>query len=217
MKLLFLLSSSFLMASCSLLPPDNQDIADKMQKIEEFTGETEEALFAGGCFWCIESAYEHVEGVITAVSGFAGGDEKNPSYKEGSSGKTKQIESVLVVYDPSKVSYSELVEYFWKQIDPTDATGSFADRGHQYTSAIFYFNESQKQIAEDSKKALDESEKYPEPIVTDIREATVFYPAEDYHQDYYKNNPIRYQYYRHGSGRDQYLKEVWKEDTSHGL
>lgn len=214
---LLILSSAFLMASCSLLPPDSQDIAEKQKIIEEYSGETAEALFAGGCFWCIESAFEYVDGVVTAVSGFAGGDEVHPSYKDVASGKTKQIESVLVVYDPSKVTYEQLVEYFWKQIDPTDAGGSFVDRGHQYTSAIFYFTEEQKQIAEVSKKALDDSGKYDAPIVTPIREATPFYPAEDYHQDYYKKNPIRYTYYRNGSGRDQYLKEVWGENTSHGL
>ena len=214
---LLLLSSAFLMASCSLLPPDSQNIAEKQKIIEEYTGQTQEALFAGGCFWCIESAFEYVDGVVTAVSGFAGGTEENPSYKEVASGKTTQIESVLVVFDPSKVTYEQLVEYFWKQIDPTDAGGSFVDRGNQYTSAIFTFTDEQKQIAEASKKALDASGTYDAPIVTPIRDATPFYPAEDYHQDYYKENPIRYQYYRHGSGRDQYLKEVWGEDTSHGL
>jgi peptide methionine sulfoxide reductase msrA/msrB len=209
--------SAFLMASCSLLPPDSQDIEAKQKIIEEYTGPTEEAWFAGGCFWCIESAYEYVDGVVTAVSGFAGGEVMDPSYGDVSSGKTQHIESVLVIFDPTKVTYAQLVEYFWKQIDPTDAEGSFVDRGHQYTSAIFTLNEEQARIAEASKKALGESGRYDAPIVTDIRPAVGFYPAEDYHQDYYINNPIRYNYYRNGSGRDQYLLSVWGEDTSHGF
>jgi peptide methionine sulfoxide reductase msrA/msrB len=209
--------SALLMASCSLLPPDSQDIEEKVKIIEEYSGETEEALFAGGCFWCIEASFEHVDGVVTAVSGFAGGEEKNPSYKQVSAGTTKHIESVLVIFDPNKVSYKELVDYFWKQFDPTDAEGSFGDRGYQYTSAIFTFSEEQKKIAEISKAELEASGVLGKPIVTPIRPAVQFYPAEQYHQDYYKESPIRYKYYRNGSGRDQFLTEVWGEDTVHGL
>lgn len=214
---LLVLSSAVLMASCSLLPPDSQDIQEKQKIIEEYSGETEEALFAGGCFWCIEASFEYVDGVVTAISGFTGGEEEHPSYKQVSSGSTEHIESVLVVFDPQKVTYKELVDYFWKQFDPTDDGGSFGDRGHQYTSAVFYFNEEQKEIAEASKKELEASGVFTKPIVTPIRPALQFYPAEQYHQDCYKENPIRYKYYRHGSGRDQYLKEVWGEDTVHGL
>lgn len=214
---LLLLSSAFLMASCSLLPPDSQDIQEKQKIIEEYSGETAEGLFAGGCFWCIEASFEYVDGVVTAISGFTGGEEENPSYKEVSSGSTEHIESVLVVFDPNTVSYKELVDYFWKQFDPTDADGSFGDRGYQYTSAIFYLTEEQKQIAEASKKELEESGVFSKPIVTPIRPAGPFYPAEQYHQDYYKENPIRYKYYRNGSGRDQFLEKTWGEDTVHGL
>jgi peptide methionine sulfoxide reductase msrA/msrB len=209
--------SAFLMASCSLLPPDSQDIEAKQKIIEEYSGETEEAMFAGGCFWCIEASYEYVDGVVTAISGFAGGEIENPSYKQVSSGITEHIESVLVIFDPSIVSYKELVDYFWKQFDPTDAEGSFGDRGYQYTSAIFYFTEEQKKIAEISKKELEESGVLKKPIVTPIRPATPFYPAEQYHQDYYKENPLRYKYYRNGSGRDKFLLGVWGEDTVHGF
>lgn len=212
-----LLIPALLMASCSLLPPDSQDIEAKRKKVEEYKGEVQEAMFAGGCFWCIEAAFEHVDGVVTAVSGFAGGTEENPTYEHVSSGTTDYLESVLVLYDPDVVTYRELVDYFWKQFDPTDDSGSFVDRGHQYTSAIFYFTDEQKREAEASKQALEDSGIFDDPIVTPIRTATPFYPAEQYHQDYYKENPIRYTYYRNGSGRDQFLKEVWGEDTSHGL
>lgn len=217
MRIPLILLSSVLMASCSLLPPNSQDIAEKQKKIAEYSGQTEEAMFAGGCFWCIESAFEYVDGVITAVSGFAGGELEHPEYKTVSSGKTKHIESVLVVYDPSVVTYRELVDYFWKQFDPTDEGGSFNDRGFQYSSAIFYFSEEQQKIAQESKKAVEDLGVFTKPIVTDIRPATPFYPAEEYHQDYYKKNPIRYNYYRNGSGRDQFLRETWGQDTAKGL
>lgn len=214
---IFLLLSAIAMASCSLIPPDSQDFEEKRKKLESYTGPTEEALFAGGCFWCIESAFEYVDGVVTAVSGFAGGQKQNPEYKEVASGKTQHIESVLIIYDPQRVTYRQLVDYFWKQFDPTDAGGSFADRGHQYTSAIFYMNEEQRTIAEDSKAQLQASGVFSEPIVTDIREATEFFAAEDYHQDYHRKNPIRYRYYRSGSGRDDFLQKTWGRNTAHGL
>ncbi|MCB9808759.1 peptide-methionine (S)-S-oxide reductase MsrA [Candidatus Peribacteria bacterium] len=197
------------MASCSLIPPDNQDVEKKMQTVEEYDGPTEEAVFAGGCFWCIEASFEHKDGVVAAISGFAGGEEENPTYEQVSSGTTKYREAVLVIYDPTVVSYKELVDYFWKQFDPTDDGGSFVDRGYQYTSAIFTYTNQQKNDAEQSKKELEESGVFDKPIVTPILNATTFYPAEQYHQDYYKENPVRYQYYRHGSGRDQFLEKVW--------
>ncbi len=216
-RALFIIVPALLMASCSLIAPDNQDVAEKMKTIEAYEGPTEEAMFAGGCFWCIEASFEYVDGVVTTISGFAGGEEENPTYDSVSTGRTKYLESVMVVYDPTKVTYKQLVDYFWKQFDPTDDSGSFVDRGYQYTSAIFYFTEEQKQIAEQSKKELEESGVFDKPIVTPIRQATPFYPAEEYHQDYYKENPIRYQYYRDGSGRGQFLKEVWGEETTKGL
>jgi len=171
----------------------------------------EKATFAGGCFWCIESAFDETEGVKEAVSGYTGGKTKNPTYTEVSSGKTGHYEAVQVIFDSSKITYKELVEIFWQQIDPTDPAGQFADKGSQYKTAIFYHNEEQKKIAEESKKALEKSGKFNKPIVTEIKESTEFYPAEDYHQNYYKTCPIRYQNYKIGSGRDSFLKRIWKK------
>ena len=169
----------------------------------------ETATFAGGCFWCIEAPFEKVDGVVSAVSGYTGGSEKNPTYKQVSSGRTSHIEAVQVTYDPSRVTFAQLVEVFWRQFDPTDAGGSFYDRGHHYTSAIFYHSEEQKTIAEASKAKLAESGVFSKPIVTPIREFDVFYPAEEYHQDYYKKNPAHYQRYRKGSGRDKFIEKHW--------
>jgi peptide methionine sulfoxide reductase msrA/msrB len=171
------------------------------------------ATFAGGCFWCIESAFDELEGVKEAVSGYMGGKTKNPTYAEVCTGKTGHYETVQVTFDSSKISYKELVDIFWQQIDPTDPEGQFADKGSQYKTAIFYHNEEQKRIAEESKKKLEKSGKFDKPIVTEIREATEFYPAEEYHQDYYKTCPIRYQNYKVGSGRESFLKRVWKKVT----
>ena len=171
------------------------------------------ATFAGGCFWCIESAFDELEGVKEAVSGYTGGKTKNPTYPEVCTGKTGHYEAVQVIFDSNKITYRELVEIFWQQIDPTDPTGQFADKGSQYKTAIFYHNEEQKKIAEESKKALEKSGKFDKPIVTEIKEASEFYPAEDYHQDYYKTCPIKYQNYKIGSGRESFLKRVWKKVT----
>jgi peptide methionine sulfoxide reductase msrA/msrB len=171
------------------------------------------ATFAGGCFWCTESDFEKVKGVESAVSGYTGGKLKNPTYSQVSSGRTRHIESVQVHFDPSVISYEQLLTAYWKMFDPTDDGGSFVDRGYQYTSAIFYHSQEQKQAALASLKALDRSGRYAKPVVTPIREAGPFYPAETYHQDYYKKNPLRYRLYRWNSGRDQYLKEVWGEQA----
>jgi len=169
----------------------------------------EKATFAAGCFWCIEYPFEQLEGVKEVISGYTGGEKLNPTYKEVSSGKTGHIESVQIIYDPNIISYDELLDVFWTQFDPTDAGGSFVDRGYQYTSAIFYFNEKQKQIAEKSKRKLDKSKIFNKPVITPIRPAQKFYPAEDYHQDYYKKSPVNYKRYRSGSGRDQFINEIW--------
>jgi peptide methionine sulfoxide reductase msrA/msrB len=169
----------------------------------------EKATFAGGCFWCMEPPFEKLDGVIEVISGYTGGHKENPKYKEVSAGGTGHVEAVQIVYDPSKITYSDLLDVFWMQIDPTDPNGQFVDRGSQYRSVIFYHDEEQKRLADQSKEALDKSGRYDKPIVTEIVEASVFYEAEDYHQDYYKKNPIRYKYYRYNSGRDQYLKKVW--------
>lgn len=169
----------------------------------------EKAVFAGGCFWCVEASFEKVEGVQTVVSGYTGGERANPSYKEVSSGMTKHIEAVEVAYDPEKISYTELVDAFWMMFDPTDAGGSFYDRGHQYTSAIYVANAEERSVAEASKKALDASGRFKKPVVTSIVDAGTFYTAEDYHQDYYKKNPSHYQRYRIGSGRDMFIEKHW--------
>jgi peptide methionine sulfoxide reductase msrA/msrB len=174
----------------------------------------ETATFAGGCFWCMEAPFEKIDGVMDVVSGYTGGHVKNPTYEQVSSGATGHLEAVEVTYDPQKVSYDRLLDVFWRQIDPTDAGGSFVDRGKQYGSAIFYHNDEQKRVAEESKNKLEVSGKYDKPIVTEIRKLDAFYPAEDYHQDYYKKNPIRYKYYRYNSGRDQYLEKVWGKESS---
>jgi len=173
----------------------------------------EVATFAGGCFWCTESDFEKLPGVTRVISGYSGGKEKNPTYEQVSSGGTGHLESVQVYYDPKKVGYADLLEYFWRHIDPTDAGGQFVDRGRQYRSAIFYHDAAQKKIAEDSKAELAKSGKFgSRAIVTEIVPFEAFYPAEDYHQDYYKHNPVRYNYYRYGSGRDQFLKKTWGDD-----
>ncbi len=171
----------------------------------------EKATFAGGCFWCMEPAFEKLKGVMEVVSGYTGGHNDNPTYEEVSAGRTGHAEAVQILYDPSKITYSNLLDVFWKQIDPTDGKGQFVDRGSQYRTAIFYHNDEQKALAEKSKEKLDKSRKFSEPIVTEIVKASKFYEAEEYHQDYYKKNPIRYKFYRHQSGRDQYLKKIWTQ------
>jgi peptide methionine sulfoxide reductase msrA/msrB len=173
---------------------------------------TRYAVFAGGCFWCTESDFEKVKGVIEAISGYTGGHVKNPNYKQVSAGVTGHLEAVKVIYDPARVSFEQLLYVHWRHIDPTDAGGQFVDRGSQYRSAIFYANEMEKQIAEASRKRLEESDQFNKPIVTDILPLGEFYPAEEYHQDYYKKNPIRYKYYRGGSGRDSFLEKAWEMD-----
>jgi len=181
-----------------------------MEKSDE--REIESAVFAGGCFWCTESDFEKVDGVIEVISGYTGGQKENPTYTEVSSGGTGHAEAALVRYDPKKVSYEKLLEVFWRHIDPTDPGGQFADRGTQYRSAIFYKNEIQRQLAEKSKQDLQASGRFERPIATQIVPLTRFYPAENYHQDYYKKNPIRYNWYRSGSGRDSFLKKAWEKE-----
>ena len=170
---------------------------------------TSVATFAGGCFWCMEGPFDKLQGVISTTSGYTGGHTKNPTYKQTSSGRTGHTEAVQIVYDPELVSYEKLLDVFWHNIDPTTPDQQFCDRGNQYRSEIFYHNDEQKQLAESSKAALDKNKPFKEPIVTQISKATTFYAAEDYHQDYYKKNPIRYRYYRHGCGRDKRLEQLW--------
>ena len=171
----------------------------------------EEAIFAGGCFWCTESDLEKLEGVIEVVSGYTGGHKEKPSYEEVSAGQTGHVEAVRVRYDLSKITYDELLDAFWRHIDPTDPGGQFVDRGSQYVSVIFYHNAEQKRLAEKSRKELSETGRFNKPIVTEILKAGIFYPAEEYHQDYYKKHSLKYKYYRYNSGRDQFLKRVWNK------
>jgi len=173
--------------------------------------EERSAVFAGGCFWCTESDFEKLDGVISATSGYIGGDLKNPTYKQVSSGGSGHTEAVEVVFEDKTISYAELVTYFWTTIDPTDGDGQFCDRGQQYRSEIFYRNQQQRKIAEESKRALAASGLLKQPIVTAITAAKTFYKAEDYHQDYYLKNPLRYNYYRWGCGRDKRLADLWGE------
>ncbi|WP_319204930.1 peptide-methionine (S)-S-oxide reductase MsrA [uncultured Ilyobacter sp.] len=180
-----------------------------MISIFSFAAE-KEAYFAGGCFWCMEPPFETLAGVISVTSGYSGGDIENPSYKEVASGKTKHREAVKIIYEDSVVIYPELLEIFWKQIDPTDPGGQFVDRGFQYSSAIFYANEEQKSQALKSLENLENSKKFEKKIVTDIVKFKNFYPAEEYHQDYYKKNKLRYKFYRYNSGRDKFLNSIWK-------
>ncbi len=169
------------------------------------------ATFAGGCFWCVESDFEKVPGVIKVISGYTGGKGENPTYE--SYAAMGYIEAVQVYYDPNKITYEQLLNYFWHHIDPTDGGGQFVDRGPQYRSAIFFQNEEERQMAEKSKQALAESGKLGKPIATDLIMLTKFYPAEEYHQNYHSKNPIRYNYYRYRSGRDQTVRSLWGNDS----
>ena len=172
------------------------------------------ATFAGGCFWCTEADFEKVPGVVKVISGYTGGHKENPSYEEVSSGTTGHVEAVQIYYDPAKVTYEQLLDVFWKHIDPTDPGGQFVDRGAQYRSVIFTHDEEQKRVAEKSKEKLISSGKFQKPIVTEIVKLGKFYEAEEVHQDYYKKHALKYKFYRYGSGRDQFLGKVWGEEMN---
>jgi peptide-methionine (S)-S-oxide reductase len=171
------------------------------------------ATFAGGCFWCMEATFEEVAGVVSVISGYTGGTVKNPTYEQVSSGETGHAESVQVAYDPSKITYEQLLDVFWHNVDPQDGGGQFCDRGTQYRSAIFYDGEEQKEAAEASKRKLEASGRFSQPIVTQIVALQAFYPAEGYHQDFYKKNPMRYKMYRLGCGRDARLRSLWGKSS----
>ena len=171
--------------------------------------ELKKATFAGGCFWCVESDFEKIDGVVDAVSGYAGGQTENPNYHEVSGGGSGHVEVVQVLYDPEKVTYEQLLDIFWRHVDPTDDGGQFVDRGPQYRTVVFYDDEEQKLIAEDSKQALEASGRFSKPIVTEIIKLTKFYPAEEYHQNFHKKDFMRYSQYRMSSGRDRFLKKAW--------
>jgi peptide-methionine (S)-S-oxide reductase len=167
------------------------------------------AYFAGGCFWCMEEAFEKVEGVLSVTSGYMGGTVANPNYEDVSAGRTGHLESVEVVYDPAKVSYQKLLDAFWRNVDPITPNAQFCDHGSQYRSAIFFQTDEEKCMAETTKQAIEQSRRFKEPIVTQIVMASQFYPAEDYHQDFYKKNPVRYKFYKYNCGRAQRLEELW--------
>lgn len=179
------------------------------------TGKLEKATFAGGCFWCMEHPFDQLPGVVSVTSGYTGGHKKNPTYEEVSAGWTGHAESVQVIYDPSKISYEKLLDLFWHNIDPTVKDRQFCDSGHQYRSAIFYHTEEQQRLAVRSKAALEKSKPFREAIQTEIVAASEFYPAEEYHQHYYKKNPIRYKFYRTSCGRDSRLRELWGPLAGH--
>ena len=175
----------------------------------------EKAVFAGGCFWCMEAPFDKLPGVVSVTAGYTGGQTKNPTYKEVSAGGTGHAEAVQIVYDPSRISYPALLAVYWRNIDPTVSDRQFCDVGHQYRAAIFYRGEEQRAAALRSKAALDKNRPFREPVVTEITPAAEFYPAEEYHQHYYKKNPLRYSYYRSGCGRDRRLKELWGSGAGH--
>lgn len=189
--------------------------ADRPQMTPAAATGLETATFAGGCFWCMVPPFEKLAGVISVTSGYTGGKTRNPSYEEVSAGNTGHTESVQIKFDPAKISYTQLLQVFWHNIDPTAVNRQFCDSGNQYRSAIFFHNEMQKKLALESKEATEKSKRFPEPIVTEITPASEFYPAEEYHQDYYRKNPIRYEYYRYSCGRDKRLKELWGNEAGH--
>jgi peptide-methionine (S)-S-oxide reductase len=170
---------------------------------------TATATFAGGCFWCMEAPFDKLEGVLSTTSGYIGGKTANPTYEQVSAGTTGHTEAVQVVYDPTRVSYEKLLEVFWRNIDPTVKNRQFCDSGSQYRSGVFYHDAEQKRLADASRAALMKNKPFAGDIVTEITQASTFYPAEDYHQDYYKKNPVKYNFYRSGCGRDARLKQLW--------
>jgi peptide methionine sulfoxide reductase msrA/msrB len=207
-KILFYTAALLFALTCETSSAAQQEVKKSMEQ----TNVTRIATLAGGCFWCVESDMEKVPGVLKVVSGYTGGTGADPTYETYA--KKGYVEAVQVFYDPAKTTYEKILDAFWRHIDPTDAGGQFGDRGPQYRSAIFYHDEEQKRIAEKSREALGKSGRFDKPIVTEILKFTKFYDAEEYHQDYYKKNPLRYKYYRYGSGRDQFLEKAWKKDPA---
>lgn len=178
---------------------------------EAKSGELAKATFAGGCFWCMQPPFDKLEGVVATSVGYTGGHRERPTYKEVSAGTTGHAEAIEVIYDPRKISYDQLLETFWRNIDPLDQGGQFCDRGSQYRAAIFYHDQEQKRLAEQSREQLGKTRGFKQSIVTEIVSASRFYSAEDYHQHYYKENPVRYKMYRYGCGRDKRLEQLWGE------
>jgi peptide methionine sulfoxide reductase msrA/msrB len=208
MTMIAILALTVFFFSCQ----QGRSIDEKMERpMNNTTVNTRSAVFAGGCFWCTESDFEKINGVIEAISGYTGGTVDNPTYNQVSAGGTGHVEAVKVIYDPQKISYAELLDVFWRNVNPTDAGGQFVDRGSQYRSVIFYTNDEERRLAESSKKALAASGRFERSIATDILPLGTFFEAEEYHQDYYKKNPIRYNWYRSSSGRDRFLEQTWAD------
>lgn len=216
---IFLLFLSYFLLVTFL--PENVDSASKQSavptKVSENSGKTETAILAGGCFWCMEHPYEDLSGISKVISGYTGGKRENPTYKQVASGATSHVEAVEIHYDPEKISYNDLLEIFWRNIDPTDAGGQFVDRGKQYASGIFYTSEQQKQTAEQSKKRMEDGKRFSKKIITEIVQAGPFYAAEEYHQDFFKKSYVRYKVYRAGSGRDEFINRVWGKDKEYKI
>jgi methionine-S-sulfoxide reductase len=204
-KIIGLLSVFILLYSLPIiLAGDDKEVVVDLQKYEK-------ATFAGGCFWCVQPPYDKLNGVVKTTVGYTGGQEKNPTYKQVSYGKTTHTESIEVVFDPAVVSYEQLLDVFWMNIDPTDIKGQFVDRGSQYRPEIFYHSENQRIIAENSKQKLEKSGRFDKPVVVPITPASQFWKGEDYHQKYYKKSPVSYYAYRRGSGRDQFIEKYWSK------
>jgi peptide-methionine (S)-S-oxide reductase len=208
MRTIILIATAILLFSCRTSEQRGQGVTPAVASTVE-PKNLAQATFAGGCFWCMEPPFDALPGVIATTSGYIGGHKPNPSYEEVSSGVTGHAEAVQVVYDSTRISYAELLEVFWRNIDPLTPNRQFCDAGSQYRSAIFYHNNEQRRLAEASKQRLEQSGRFDRPIVTAIVPASEFYQAEEYHQDFYKKNPIRYKTYRLGCGRDRRLKELW--------
>jgi len=210
MKTLLIIIGCFALATVGTVVAKNMGPSKSAGNSVAMPDETgQRATFAGGCFWCMEKPFEELDGVSTVVSGYAGGSTENPNYKNYMRGG--HIEVVEVVFDPAKITYQELLDVYWKQVDPTDPGGQFVDRGHAYSTAIFFHDDQQQRLAMASKETLAESGVFDRPIVTPILPAATFYPAEEYHQDYYKKSSIKYKFYRSRSGRDSFLDKVWRE------
>ena len=205
MRSLLLLVAGLVYCTLAIAPRESTAAAAKLEK----------ATFAGGCFWCMEAPFDQLEGVVSVTSGYTGGSLKNPTYQQVSAGRSGHAEAVQIVFDPARISYSRLLTIFWHNIDPTVKDRQFCDSGHQYRSGIFYHSEQQRRAALQSRAALDRTKSFRGPIVTEIVAAAEFYPAEEYHQHYYKKNPLRYSYYRSSCGRDRRLKELWGDAAGH--
>lgn len=210
----FTLSLAFLSCTNVAAPvmADDKPMAKTVEQLK-IPENAAKATFAGGCFWCMEPPFEKLDGVYAVISGYAGGPEVNPTYKEVAYGKTGHTEAIQIFYDPARVSYETLLQVYWRQVNPTDLGGQFVDRGQQYRPEIFVHSPQQRREAEASKQALEQSGRFDKPVVVPITDAETFYPAEDYHQDFYKKDPAHYKRYRKGSGRDQFIQKVWGDDA----